>query len=177
METLRKRSCSRALLCALGASLFTLIVGEFAKTTEASVLLYVLPAACFLFVFGCVLWFELFQALTMNGECPTCHRRGMRKIARSSTFFECIYCHARLKRSSPTAQWEDASSAEADRLYRATPEGGQWRSYEVPNPGDNTSGQLLRSKRTRDGGPVLEETISAQSPREITRDAGCSPGD
>lgn len=162
MASLRRRRCSLWLLITLGAGLVALGLSSVLPALRAE-LVYVAPVLVFLSAFAYFIWVEFLQQLTMNGECPACHRRGMRRIARSTSYFECLFCRVRLKRSSPHSEWEDASAAEADELYRRNSQGGLWGGYAKPDPGKTTAGQLLLNKRSRGLSPAVDEDAGSGS--------------
>lgn len=160
MASLRKRRCCSWLLSVLGVGLLAQIIGSAFGPSAVSDLLGIGFVLLLLAVCGYLLWVEFLQPLTMNGECPVCHRRGIRHIARSTSFFQCVYCDVRLQRSSPVSEWEDASTAEADELFRTKSEAGHWTEYAEPDPSATTSGQLLRSKRSRDTARVIDQPLT-----------------
>lgn len=157
MATLRKRRCSYSLLGVLAIGVIALIASSFQPPVNGE-LFFVVPIAAFLTACVYLFWVEFLKPLTMNGECPVCHKRSMRRIARTGSFFECAHCRVRLRRPSPLAEWEDASESEADELYRSRSNAGLWGGYAKPRPGKTTSGTLLINKRSRGLSPALDDT-------------------
>lgn len=81
--------------------------------------------------------------------CPACARWSLHRLARHRGYYRCSACRARLRRIG-FGPWRDASGPEDASKFQRSPENGAWRGFQIPeNPGETTSGLLLRNKRQR----------------------------
>jgi hypothetical protein len=107
-----------------------------------------------------VAWGAFLTALLLNAAldlgvgvtCPTCQRKGLRRLAlplSTVRYYRCTTCSARWKRNWLFAPWRDASGATDEAVYRRKSNAGDWLGFFSPDPDNGTCGTLLRSKRER----------------------------
>jgi hypothetical protein len=94
-------------------------------------------------------------------RCPGCGRWTLRRLVSCSSYFSCSGCGMRYKRFG-LGPWLDATGPEDDAMYSGKTRARTWMGFSVPeDPGDTTSGALLRNKRLR--GRIGERTNSGRS--------------
>jgi hypothetical protein len=104
-------------------------------------------AACVAAMFPILVCTPIAADCLFGIRCPGCSRRTLRRLATSSSHFRCLACGGRFKRS-PFGPWRDASGPEDAAKYLRKPR--IWAGFSPPiEPGDSTTGRLLRSKRLR----------------------------
>ena len=87
--------------------------------------------------------------LALGIQCPACSRWGLKRLARHRRYYHCPACGVRVKRSG-FGPWRDASGPNEAANYRRRDASRPWVGYSIPaEPGDTTSGQLLRNQRKR----------------------------
>ena len=87
--------------------------------------------------------------LALGIQCPACSHWGLKRLARHRRHYQCPACGVRVKRSG-FGPWRDASGPDEAANYRRHNVPKPWAGFSVPaEPGDTTSGQLLRNQRMR----------------------------
>jgi hypothetical protein len=86
---------------------------------------------------------------TIGIQCPGCGRWTLHRLARYRQYYRCSVCRARYRRVG-LGPWRDASGHDDDVRFQGNVNARTWRGYATPiEPGDTTSGRLLRNKRRR----------------------------
>ena len=165
MESTQKRRCSRALLIVLAIALLAYLGNSFGL--RFSPIAYIVLIVLLSSVWAALAWRGIIFPFLIGNECPACGKLSMKRLARSSHYFECSRCGARRKRFFPTSPWQDVSGPEVEALFSRSSRAGQWDTYATPDPGNTMSGHLLRSKRLRD---QSEFTAEPESPRDASAD-------
>jgi hypothetical protein len=124
-----------------------LSVSRFWASPELQVALGLLAVAVVVFL-AVVVLNRLVESV-FGIQCPVCGRWTLHRLARYRRYYRCSACRARLKRFGP-GPWRDASGPDEDVLFRGNVAARAWKGFTgAVEPGETTSGRLLRNKRQR----------------------------